>query len=319
MRNQTRSTRGAVTALAVLSGLFLAFSPAQSRAQFDVELDEFFIRIEMNASDGDVGLHTKLDGDGWGEMEIENPGGDPIYELEALNELLDQGQTESFSESAEPLCFDAGEGEPFQTLAEFLDRFAEGEYEAEGETVEGESIGATYLLLHDIPGAPDISATDEGEFEIEEGDDDVVTIRWEIGDDFGECSEGEGADDGGLDPTDEVDLWEVTVEPGDDDEVENAGLPFTVFTVQLSPDSRSVDVPNQYLLPYLEAGIEDFKFEVGARHDENQTFSEGEFTVELEDDDEEEDDDDEEEEPRKIGRKRDLDDHPNKIQRKRDL
>ena len=260
----------------------LAFAPSQGRAEFEVELDEFFIRIEMNATDGDVGLHTMLDGDGWALMQIKNPDGEPIYDLVAMNQLLEQGQTENFSESTEPPCFDLGEGEFFQTLAAFLERFDPGLYTAWGTTLEGETIGGTFLLSHELPAAPDISRTDGRRFEIDHDDDDGVTIRWRPGDDFGECSNGPGADASGAELTDEVDLWEVTVEP-DEDAVEDADLPFTVFTVQLAPDQRRVDVPRQFFRQYLAAGIHDFKFEVGARKEQNQTFSEGEFTVRLDD------------------------------------
>lgn len=263
----------------------LASAAPPSQAEFDVALDEFFMRIEINATDGDVGLHTKLDGDGWGEMEITNPQGYPIYDLDAMNELQNQGQTENFSESTEPPCFNPGNGEAFQTLAEFLGVFGEGKYVASGRTNDGaNTIGADYDLVHDLPAAPDIAYTDGRHFEVEDDDDDGVVLRWMHGNDFGACSTGPDADDGGLDPTDvEVDLWEVTVEPTDDEAVAGAGLPFTVFTVQLPADQRSVTVPREYFLPYLVAGVTNFKFEVGAKAGEHQTFSEGEITAELDD------------------------------------
>jgi hypothetical protein len=256
------------------------------RAQFDVELDEFFVRIEINATDGDVGAHLKLDGEGWGEMQVRGPDGAPLYDLLASDVLLDQGQTENFSESTEPLCFDEGEGEAFQTLTAFLDRFVEGMYEAEGVTTEGDSIGARFALLHQIPAAPDLSWTEGRSYKLKgrkkgrrKGRRHGVTIRWRAGDDFGECSGGEGADDGGLAPAADVDLWEVTVEPAEEDQVEDAGLPFTVFTVQVPAGHRQVSVPPEYFASYLHAGIRLFKAEVGARVGENQTFSEAEFTV----------------------------------------
>jgi hypothetical protein len=42
-----------------------------------------------------------------------------------------------------------------------------------------------------------------------------------------------------------------------------------------------VTVPSEYLRPYVEAGFTEFKFEVGAKSGQNQTFAEGTFTVEL--------------------------------------
>jgi hypothetical protein len=74
-----------------------------------------------------------------------------------------------------------------------------------------------------------------------------------------------------------VDTWEVVVEP-DEDEREALGLPERVFSVQLPFGQQSVTVPSEYLQPYINAGITTFKFEVGAKAGENQTFSEGTFT-----------------------------------------
>lgn len=266
--------------------LAVAAAAAPSHAQFAVELDEFFVRVEINASDGDVGAHFKLDGEGWKIMRIANPLNHQLYRLEAQNQLEDQGQTENFSESTEPLCFDPtkdddpeNDDEEFQTLNDFLERFIEGEYRAAGRTNDDmETIGAVYELEHKLPAAPDISLTDGRHFDINNGG---VVINWRDGDDFGNCSDEElGADDGGLAPTDEIELWEVTVEPADEEEVDDAGLPFTVFTMQVPADQTRVRLPRQYFLSYLQAGIEEFQFEVGGKANENLTFSEGEFTVE---------------------------------------
>lgn len=95
----------------------------------------------MNASDGDVGAHIKLDGEGWGDMGVLNPDEHPIPGLGVRNQLFRQGNTESFSESTEPLCFDptaeedpGNDDEDSQTLAGFLELFDEREYVAAGST-----------------------------------------------------------------------------------------------------------------------------------------------------------------------------------------
>lgn len=279
----SRLFSGAASAALILGSSITA---APSLAQ--EELDEFFIRVEINASDGDVGAHIKLDGEGWEYMKVSNPDGDSIYELTAMNELAEQGQTENFSESTEPLCFDPltdedeeNNDEDWQTLAAFLARFMPGEYEASG-MLKGDgpdTIGATYMLYHMLPAAPNIQRTDGRHFEID--DDDGVTIRWRKGHDFGECSEGAG----GLVPAHDVELWEITVEPDvEDEDLDEAGLLKTVFTMQIPGNQRRrVTVPYEYFIKYLKAGITEFKFEIGAKVLENLTFSEGGFTVEWDD------------------------------------
>ncbi len=56
-----------------------------------------------------------------------------------------------------------------------------------------------------------------------------------------------------------------------------------MFTIQLAARQRKVRVPQEYFRPYPKAGIDGFEFEVGAKLEENQTFSEGGFTVERDD------------------------------------
>jgi hypothetical protein len=286
--NTTRLLSGVASAALFLSA---GFAPAPSVA--DEELDEFFVRIEINASDGDVGGHIKLDGEGWGEMTVTDPRPMDIYVLDAQGILQDQGQTENFSESTEPLCYNPlhdddpeNDDEEWQTLADFLLQFIEGNYTASGMTIGGDAIEGEYTLVHEIPGAPNISRTDGRHFEIDD-DDDFVVIRWRKGDDFGECSTDPetGAYDGGLVPANKVELWEITVEPDvDDDVLEDANLLKTVFTVQLAGNQRrKVTVPNEYFRKYLRKRITDFKFEIGARIHENQTFSEGGFTIGYDD------------------------------------
>ncbi len=82
----------------------------------------------------------------------------------------------------------------------------------------------------------------------------------------------------------EVDRWEVVVEPSvDHDVLEADRLLFGVFSVQVAPGQMRITLSREYFLPYLAASITDFKFAVGSRADENQTFSEGEFTVAFDD------------------------------------
>jgi hypothetical protein len=257
---------GILVFLGVMAVLFLA---AAVPATWAVELDEALLRIEINATDGDAGFHGKLDGPPWKTMRIKDPNGNEIFELEADGRLKRQGVTENFFESSEPTCED-------QPLRRFLKRFPAGTYKFRGATIEGQPLKGEATLSHTLPAAPDIGAFDGSE--IPSGS--PVVITWAHGGDLGECHDQDLVDEGIIpDPAGVVeDSWEVTVEP-DEDELEALGLPLRVFTVQLPADQLMVTVPAEYLQGYLAAGVRTFKFEVGAKKGENQTFSEGSFTI----------------------------------------
>ncbi|MFQ5829916.1 MAG: hypothetical protein ACE5JD_12285 [Candidatus Methylomirabilia bacterium] len=272
--NAPQSLRRILMFLAAMAALTLAAAVPASWAA-TVELDEAFVRIEINASDGDVGFHGKFDGEPSKLMTIRRPDGEVIYRVRARRNLKRQGLTENFFESAEPTCEE-------QPLAAFLLRFPTGVYSFEGKTNDGADIlEGEFTLTHALPAAPDISAFDGSTVELD--DDDSVVIHWGPGTDLGACHDQALVNNGTIpDPANvAVERWEVVVEP--DVDVEALGLPFSVFSVQLPPGQVSVTVPFEYLDSYAVAGVTEFKFEVGAKSGENQTFSEGTFVVELDD------------------------------------
>jgi hypothetical protein len=249
-----------------LAALLLAAAVPPSWA---VELDEAFLRIEINATDGDVGFHGKFDGKAWKEMEIKSPNGREIYEVEAGGALRRQGLTENFFESAEPTCAE-------QPLRAFLQRFPQGTYRFKGETTDGKNLKGDAELSHALPAAPDISGFDGSAF----APGDPVVLAWAPGTNLGNCHD-QALVDAGIIPDPAgvpVDGWEVVVEP-DEDQLEALGLPLRVFSVQLPFGQKTVTVSSEYLQSYVAAGITTFKFEVGAKAGENQTFSEGGFTI----------------------------------------
>lgn len=239
------------------------------------EFDEFVPIVEINATDGDVGFHVLIDGDGWKRMNLYDPDGDRILKAKARDDLRKQGITEFFIESAEPACFfdeDDEEADPdeVQTVAEFVERFKAGTYVATGRTIDGDKLRSEAELTHDLPAAPEVEVDVDGA--------GVVTISWKRGDDLGECDVPDSIPDpAGV----EVVRWEVVVEP-DEDELP-AGVVFGIFTVQLLPVlpyPMSLVVPAEYIDAYLDVGVKDFKVEVGAREvSGNQTFTEIEFEL----------------------------------------
>jgi len=253
--------------------LMLAATMPVSWAQ--EEFDETKIFIEMNATDGDAGFHVLLDAEAWNEVSINAPDGNQIFLEQTTGNLLQQGLTENFFESAEPLCaFDAEDPEAeVVPLSEFLLRFPAGEYLFAGTTIEGDTLEGTATLTFDLPAAPDISMFDG----TEDVDPANALMTWAAGMDLGEkCHDDDLVTEGIITDPALVNIvgWEIVVEPEDDEAID----PFRVFSVQLPPELTSVTVPPEYLNSF-PAGTE-FKFEVGAiEASGNQTFSEGGFST----------------------------------------
>jgi hypothetical protein len=128
------------------AGLIMT-APLTAGAQ-DVPFDEGELFIELNDTDGDLGIHGKVDGDEWKRLEIEDPYGRRMMYVRAIGRLKRQGITELFFESAEPT---------FDELSprRFFKRFPQGVYEIEGITLDGEERENEVFLSHVIPAAPD--------------------------------------------------------------------------------------------------------------------------------------------------------------------
>ena len=258
------------TLLGVLALLLTATMPVTWAQE---EFDETKAFIEMNATDGDAGFHVLLDAEAWKEVRIDDPDGKKIFQEQVKGSLMEQGLTENFFESAEPLCaFDEEDPEAeVVPLSEILERFPAGEYTFTGKIHPGDKLEGTATLTYDLPAAPDISMFDG----TEDVDPDNALITWAAGLDLGEkCHDDDLVTDGIITDPALVAIvgWEVVVEPADEESID----PFRVFSVQLPPGQTSVTVSPEYLNAF-PPGTE-FKFEVGAiEANDNQTFSEGSF------------------------------------------
>ena len=235
------------------------------------DFGECKVLIEINATDGDIGFHFLMDGDDLIRAALFNPRHRQIFKYRTRRELKHQFLTETFAESAEPLCFDPmfdedpdNDDEDFVTLAEFLERWSEGTYHFLGIGEEWEiSLGHTELMF-DLPAAPTTLAYDEGE------------ISWMPGDDLGECSEGleQLVADGVLpDPAGvPVAAWEVVFEP----DVEDGDIVGTFkYVVRIPGDAEEleVEVPDDYVKTLPDDTR--IKIEVGAiGFGDNATFTE---------------------------------------------
>ncbi len=143
----------------------------------ELEFDEAQLYFELNDTDGDLGIHGKVDGEEWKWVAIEDPNERRIMYVLARGGVRQQGLTELFFESAEP-TFDDLDPEVF------FNRFPEGLYEWEGKTLDWKEIEGEVFLSHVIPAAPEVlrvgmDKVGPGEDECWEPDTDGgVTIRW---------------------------------------------------------------------------------------------------------------------------------------------
>lgn len=237
--------------------------------------------IEINSSDGDIGFHFLMDGDDLNSAKIIGPDRKKVFVDQAKGPLLEQKLTETFAESAEPLCWMDPEADPedledIVTLNDFLERWAEGTYTFRGRSDDGEKAEGETELTYNLPAAPI------------EVDFDGSAISWERPGgsmdpeprgDLGNCASAAELDilvgDGRLmvHPADvAVDAYEVVFEPDVDDGDPTGSLKFSI-RVPGDIATTEVTVPAEYL-----ASLPDdtpAKVEVGAiGGEDNATFTE---------------------------------------------
>lgn len=129
----------------LIAGASGAMSARQGRRPLRFAEAEIF--LELNHTDGDLGLHASIDGETWTNLAIEGPGGRGLLNLLTLGRLRAQGLTQLAFESAEPT---------FEELdpAVFFRRFPEGRYEIEGTTRDGQEIAGAAVLSHVLAAPP---------------------------------------------------------------------------------------------------------------------------------------------------------------------
>lgn len=114
-----------------------------------VEFSDARLKVEINATDGDAGLQVFLDGEAWNQVELVDPQGNQVVDVDVTGRAEDYGLTELFSESSEP---------PFEEfpLERFKELFPEGTYTFRGTTIGGTPMTGTAILSHDFPDGPEI-------------------------------------------------------------------------------------------------------------------------------------------------------------------
>lgn len=249
------------TLLTALGTALLTMTAATAVADDDeIPFDEAFVFFELNNTDGDLGIHAKVDGGPWKRLIIERDWDDKkLLDLRLKSKLRRQGLTELFFESAEP-TFDELDPE------KFFSRFPEGTYEVEGVSLDDEELESETELTHLIPAAPvaqingiDAAEDCDADLPVVNGDEDVV-ITWApvtlSHPELGRTNE----------PI-EVVNYEVVAEIDDS--------PYNVAAI-LPPDATSFVIPQEII--ELE---DEIKFEILVREASyNQTAMESCFEVE---------------------------------------
>ncbi len=119
----------------------------------EIEFAETEIFFEFNSTDLDLGIQIFFDAEGWEEVEVEDPEGKTIFDVENGKGLKEIGSTEVFTESAEPEL----EGTLAQAIAEFQAKFPKGTYTFMGKAVEGDKLVGEADLAYELPTAPIIT------------------------------------------------------------------------------------------------------------------------------------------------------------------
>lgn len=222
--------------LCAMTGVASRSRAAQPPLRFEVA--ELF--LELNDTDGDLGIHSLIDGGPWTRLSIDTPGDEKLFGIVTHGQLRQHGMTEVFFESAEP---------PFDELAPavFFRRFPEGRYEVEGLSQDGREIASTATLSH-ILAAPPESISVSGIAAAKDCDAPLlpvvappVVLRWDPVTTHHPTLGRQG-------PV-KVDLYEVVVESDD-----------VKLSIELPPGSREMTVPAEVTAPGGE-----FKFEILVR------------------------------------------------------
>ncbi len=247
-----------LSAVAAATALF-AFAATTSWADDEEEtpFDVGKLFFQLNDTDGDLGIHMKLDGEPWKRVVVEDPRGRKMLNITSRGRLRKQGLTELAFESAEPQFDDL-------SPAEFFARFPQGIYEIEGRTLEGEERENEIRITHVLPAPPENLAV-SSQAAPEDCDEGVVpevanpvVLSWD------EVTHSHP--DIGRSGDINVTRYEVAVEVDE--------TPYKL-EVTLPPDATSFAVPADFI-----ALAEEFKFQVLVTDaGGNETSSESCFAV----------------------------------------
>lgn len=243
---RARPTRRSIIALATLLVTGTAFTTnAEDRddrplIRGPIPFSQAQVRIEVNATDGDSGLHALIDAEGWKFVKIYDPKWKLIFEVEGGGSIRKTGLTELFFESAEP-------GFDELPLADFLKRFPAGEYRFFGKTVTGKMLFSRATLTHALPDGPVLLTPEEDSVQ----DPANTVVEWEPV---------------ANPPGSTIVRYEVIV-------ADESFTPKRIFSAVVPASVTKMTIPAAFMLPGTKYKFEVLAIEAGG----NQTLTEGTF------------------------------------------
>jgi hypothetical protein len=247
-----------VPIIALVAGIATHVCWAQDGDE-EISFTDADVFLELNNTDGGLGIQGSIDGDAWKRMSIEDPKGRKIMKVYTGGKLRRHGLTQIDFESAEPSFDELDPGV-------FFKRFPEGEYDIEGRTIDGQEVESTAILTHVLPGPPDNIVVNGMELPNGCGDGAGPVVRGRLVITWDAVTESH-PELGRTDEPIEVKYYQVVLEQLD------LGLS---FTADLPPETTEVIVPETFS-DY--GGV--FKLEILVKEESgNKTATETCFTVE---------------------------------------
>ncbi|NWG91763.1 MAG: hypothetical protein HXY21_04555 [Parvularculaceae bacterium] len=248
------SLKSTLLAAGALAG---AANADKALAQSAVPFSKHDIYFELNATDGDIGLHGILDGDSWKVATIRGPGG-AFNVLRAVpNQASPEfGMTELFFESNEPPLEE-------RSFAELITLFPPGVYDFVGKRAEDNAPMFAQDVLSAAMPCPPVVPTPK----IIDGD---LMMRWRpragsYDPDTGVCSTGSAVS---------VAAYQIVVE------LEDTQSGFVrKFSADLPPGARRIETPDELLLGVNPSTTEAKAEVLVIAPDGNRTAIEVEFDL----------------------------------------
>lgn len=243
---------GFVGMVIMVIGLVAITAPTKARFDDDDEdcrgpavrlpATKFF--IEHNSTDEDTGVHGLFDGEDWTKLEIYDPRGRQILEVEPKRQLRTQSISGIFFEAAEPPNNEV-------PIEEILRRFPEGRYSVRGCSADGRRLNGSALFTHKIPSGPEIIFPQDGGTASSSG----FAVMWNH---VTTTIDGQPINRTG---------YEVIVTKDVPDDPNGFSRP--TFDVRVPPSETSLTVPSEFLEPGTRYELEVLALEVSG----NQTLT----------------------------------------------
>jgi hypothetical protein len=214
--------------------------------------------IEFNATDDDIGVHGMFDDQGWSELCVLDPTGEPITVFDPQGTLNDLTMGAVFFESREP------PSDEF-SLDELKAAFPAGRYTVRAASFDGTVLEGAATFTHDVPAAPVVRAPALGADPEQPGtpiSPSEAVVEWDT---VTETVDGRPVTISG---------YEVIITKEDYDDPD--GFSHPIYDVHVPPDRLALSVPVAFLEPGTVYELEVLALETSG----NQTISGGFFTTE---------------------------------------